>query len=71
MKGNRDSPKPPRRQIFILTLEEKKTVCFVIIAFGLGLATMYYRDRHPAPSPKPVTSVREKAKPKPARPSRP
>jgi hypothetical protein len=44
----------------MLTLEEKKTVCFVIVAFVLGLATKYYRDRHPVPLPKPATSVRDK-----------
>ncbi len=60
MTRNGDSPKPPRRQIFILTLEEKKTVCFVIIAFVLGLATKYYRDHRPAPLPKPTISVRDK-----------
>lgn len=71
MKANRDNPKPPRREIFILTLEEKKTVYFVLIAFVLGLATKYYRDRHPAPVSKPATAAREQAMTKPSRPSRP
>ena len=71
MKANRDNPKPPRREIFVLTLEEKKTVCFVLIAFVLGLATKYYRDRHPAPLPKPATAAREHAPRKSPRPSRP
>jgi hypothetical protein len=71
MKASRDNPNPPRREIFVLTLEEKKTVCFVLIAFVLGLATKYYRDRHPAPLPKPATAARENAKPKHSRPSRP
>jgi len=71
MKASRDNPKLARREIFILTLEEKKTVCFVFIAFVLGLATKYYRDHHPAPVPKPTTVAREKAMPKRSRPTRP
>jgi hypothetical protein len=70
MKASRDNPNPPRREIFILTSEEKKTVAFVLIAFVLGLATKYYRDRHPAPLPKPATAARENAVRKPARPTR-
>jgi hypothetical protein len=70
MTANRDIPKPVRREIFILTLEEKKTVCFVLIAFVFGLATKYYRDRHPAPLPQPKTVARENAVRTPARPSR-
>ena len=72
LRGRRSAaslPKPERREIFILTLEEKKTVCFVLIAFVLGLATKYYRDRHPAPLAKPATAARETAVRKPARPS--
>jgi hypothetical protein len=69
MKGYSGS-EPPRRQLFLLTFEEKKTVCFVLVAFVLGLATKYYRDRHPVPLPKPKISVREKAKPGPSRLSR-
>jgi len=44
--------KPPgpkqsaRRQIFVLTPEEKKTICFVLIMFLLGLATAHYRVVH-------------------------
>jgi hypothetical protein len=71
MKANRDNPRPARREIFLLTPEEKRTVCFVIIAFFLGLATKYYRDRHPAPVSKPAIAVRENARPKHSRPSRP
>jgi hypothetical protein len=70
MKASRDNPKPARREIFILTSEEKKTVCFVLIAFLLGLATKYYRDRHPAPLPKPATAARENAMRKPSPSSR-
>ena len=35
-----------RREIFVLTPEEKRTVCFVLIAFLLGLATQHYRATH-------------------------
>jgi hypothetical protein len=64
-------PNQPRREIFILTLEEKKTVCFVLVVFVLGLAAKYYRDRHPNPLPKPATAARETAVRKPPRASRP
>jgi hypothetical protein len=63
MKANRDTPKPARREILVLTPEEKRTVCFVLIAFVLGLATKYYRDAHPRQLPKPDISVREHASP--------
>jgi hypothetical protein len=71
MKANRNTAKPARHEIFVLTPEEKKTVCFVLIAFVLGLATKYYRDAHPALTSKPTTAVREHATPKPSRPLRP
>lgn len=71
MKANRDIPKPARREIFVLTPEEKKTICFVLIAFVLGLATKYYRDSHPAPLSKPTTAARERAISKPSPTSRP
>jgi hypothetical protein len=71
MKANRDNPKPRRREIFVLTPEEKRTVCFVLIAFVVGLAAKFYRDSHPAVPSKPPTAAWEKAKPKPSRPSRP
>jgi len=58
-------PKPPRREIFVLTPEEKRTVCFVLIVFLLGLATNYYRDSRPAPVPKSTLNARERATPKP------
>jgi hypothetical protein len=67
MKANPDISKPPRREIFVLTPEEKKTVCFVLITFVLGLATKYYRDAHPVSSPsKPVAAAREQAAPRPS-----
>ena len=58
MKAKRDTPKPARREIFVLTPEEKKTVCFVLIAFILGLATKHYRDNHPPVLPKQHMTVR-------------
>jgi hypothetical protein len=45
----RVSPKQLRREIFVLTPEEKRTVCFVLIAFALGLATKHYRTAYPPP----------------------
>ena len=70
MKAICDTPKPARREIFVLTPEEKKTVCFVLIAFALGLTTKSYRDAHPVPSSKPTTAAREHAMPKPSPTSR-
>jgi hypothetical protein len=66
MKANRNTPEPARREIFVLTPEEKTTVCFVLIAFVLGLATKYYRDAHPAPVSKPATAARGDAIPTPS-----
>jgi hypothetical protein len=42
----RPAPKQLRREIFVLTPDEKRTVCFVLIAFVLGLATKHYRAAH-------------------------
>jgi hypothetical protein len=70
MKANRDIAKSAHREIFVLTPEEKKTVCFVLIAFAIGLATKYYRDAHPVPSPKPATAASDHAAPRPPRHSR-
>jgi hypothetical protein len=42
--------KPVRREIFVLTPEEKRTLCFVLAAFVLGLATKNYRAAHPSPA---------------------
>jgi hypothetical protein len=39
-----------RREIFVLTPEEKRTVCFVLIALVLGLATKHYRTAYPFPA---------------------
>jgi hypothetical protein len=48
-----------RREIFVLTPEEKRAVCFVLIAFLLGLATQYYRAPHLPQSS--TTDLRENA----------
>jgi len=46
------APRPPRREIFVLTAEEKRTVFFVLGAFFLGLGTMHYRKTiSPAAAP--------------------
>lgn len=50
-------PTPVHREIFVLTPEEIRTVCFVLLAFVLGLATKCYRDAHPRPLPRPDTKV--------------
>lgn len=42
----RQASKKVRREIFVLTPEEKRTVCFVLVAFVLGLATQHYRATH-------------------------
>jgi hypothetical protein len=51
--------KSPRRQVFILTPDEKKTIACVLGAFLLGLGTMHYRAKHPRP-PAPPTAAQEK-----------
>ncbi len=38
-----------RRQIFVLTPEEKRTVSFVLVAVVLGLGAKQYRQRHSVP----------------------
>jgi cell division protein FtsN len=42
---------PRRRFTFVLTLEEKKVICFILLAFVLGFVTKHYRDKQPAPTP--------------------
>ena len=39
----RPAPKRVRREVFVLTPEEKRTVCFLVLAFIIGLATKHYR----------------------------
>ena len=59
MKAKHDSALS-RRQIFVLTPEEKKTLAFVLCALVLGLAVKHYRDAHPAP-PHPLTAKEQRA----------
>jgi hypothetical protein len=52
--------KSSHRWLFILTPEEKRTACFVLLAFLLGLGAKRYRDMHAvAPS---KTAIVETAK---------
>jgi hypothetical protein len=48
------------RRLFVLTSEEKRTVCFVLVAFLLGLGAKRYRDIHAVAASK--TAVVETAK---------
>ena len=41
----------PRRQLFVLTPEEKRVLVFVLVAFVLGLGAKHYRDTHPQAPP--------------------
>jgi hypothetical protein len=42
------------RQRFILTLQEKKVIFFVLAMFALGLAARNYRAIHPRPLTRPT-----------------
>lgn len=53
------SARPPRRQVFVLTPDEKRAAACVIGAFLLGLGTMYYRARHPRAAPPPKEEQRD------------
>jgi hypothetical protein len=46
------SKKAARREIFVLTPEEKRTISFVLIMFLLGLVTAKYRASHAIPPSK-------------------
>jgi hypothetical protein len=48
-----------RREIFVLTGEETRTISFVLIMFLLGFATNHYRTAHSIPRPK--TAINETA----------
>jgi hypothetical protein len=58
--------KPLRRQVFVLTFEEKKTIAFVLCALVLGLATKHYRDTHPR-APRQLSAKEQRAAKKAAR----
>jgi hypothetical protein len=48
-----------RRQFFVLTPEETRTLCFILVAFVLGLAAKHYRASHSIPPAK--TAVHDTA----------
>lgn len=56
----------PRRQIFVLTPDEKRTVAFVMCALVLGIATKHYRETHPQPV-RPMTVEEQRAAKKASR----
>lgn len=44
--------KSQRREIFVLTPEEMRTFCFVLIAVVLGVSAKSYREKHSVPPAK-------------------
>jgi len=61
MKKQRDnSVKLVRHELFVLTLEEKRTIAFVVIALVLGLTTKCYRDHHLVTPAKPQAPREER-----------
>jgi hypothetical protein len=60
--------KPLRRQVFVLTPDEKRAAACVIGAFLLGLATMHYRAKHPRTPPAPTAKEQRDAKRSGSRP---
>jgi hypothetical protein len=44
--------KEDRRDIFVLTPEEKNTVCFILVAVVLGVTVKQYRKTHFSPPAK-------------------
>ena len=54
--------KPVRRQVFVLTPDEKRAAACVLGAFLLGLATMHYRATHPRTPPEPVVKEQQEGK---------
>ena len=63
--------KPLRRQIFVLTPEEKRAVACVVAAFLLGFGTMHYRAKHPRVEPKPTAEEQRATKGAKAKTNRP
>jgi hypothetical protein len=46
--------------MFVLTAEEKRVVCFVMLAILTGLGVKQYRRSHPAHhSPQPTADIRQ------------
>jgi hypothetical protein len=54
------SGRTSRRHFFVLTPEEKRTACFVLLAFLLGIGTKRFRETQAVPFRK--TGVIETAK---------
>jgi len=54
------SKRSVRRQVFLLTPEEKRTVSFVLIAFLVGIGAKHYRETHAVPRRQ--TAIAEVAK---------
>jgi hypothetical protein len=52
--------KKDRRDIFVLTPEEKSTLCFVLAMLALGLTVKHYRESHSIPPAR--TGIVETAK---------
>lgn len=44
--------KSQRREIFVLTPEEKRTLSFVLVAVVLGVSAKHYREKHSVPPAK-------------------
>jgi hypothetical protein len=42
--------------MFVLTAEEKRVVCFVMLAILIGLGVKQYRRTHPVDRPAPATA---------------
>jgi hypothetical protein len=61
----------PRRQVFVLTPEEKRAAACVVGAFLLGLGTMQYRSKHPRPETAQTAKEQRAAKAKAAKSPRP
>lgn len=51
------APAAVRRQIFVLTPEEKKALCFVGCALVLGFSAKQYRASHPISVPAPTSAL--------------
>ena len=62
MKPNRST----RREIFVLTPEEKRIIFFVLAMFVLGFATVRYRANHSTVPPKIAVNEAASATDRPA-----
>jgi hypothetical protein len=58
--------RPIRREIFVLTPEEKRIICFVLAMFVLGFATVRYRTNHSTAPPKIAVNETASATDRPA-----